>query len=84
MLNTFTVKFIEEFGNLTISFIRIFIERNTDFAIGRRECLGRQASIFTFNIEVANFLEVENLFIEISPILHTAFIHIMGQMVDFI
>ena len=82
VLNAFAIELHQKLFDLPCTFGRFFVQGDTDHAVRGRHGFGGQAGVFALDVEVANFTEVEQLFVEISPVRHAAAIHVMGQMVD--
>ena len=82
MLDALAVELPQEFLDLAAPALALFIERYTDLPVRRRQRLGGEAGIFALDVEIADFLEVEELLIEVRPIFHAAAIHIVRQVID--
>ena len=82
MLNAFAIEFAQEFFDLAAAAFAFFVQRNADLTIRGRQRLRGQPRIFALDIEVADFLKVKELLINISPICHPPAIHIVRQMID--
>mmetsp|Transcript_25774 Transcript_25774/g.65581 ORF Transcript_25774/g.65581 Transcript_25774/m.65581 type:complete len:288 (+) Transcript_25774:1802-2665(+) len=82
MLDAFAIVFAQEFLDLALAALAFLVQRDADLAVRRRQRLGGQAGIFALDVEIADFLEVEELLIEICPIFHPATINIVRQVID--
>ncbi len=80
MLYALAVVRHEKFFNLAAT-ARLFVERNTDLAIGGGHRFRQQSRVLTFDIEIADFAEVEQLLVIARPVAHAAPIHIVSEVV---
>ncbi|MNQ68008.1 hypothetical protein D3C85_825520 [compost metagenome] len=81
VLNAFAAVEVQVFLNLALLFSAFLVDRNADIAAGRRHRLGLHAGHLAFDIEVADFAEVEEALIEFRPLRHAALVHVVRQVV---
>ncbi len=81
MLNPLAFVSREIFRDLTLV-VREFIQRNPDLAIGAGHRARFQAGQLAFDIEVADFAEIEEVLVELRPVIHPPAEHIVRQVID--
>ena len=82
MLDAFTIEFAQEFLDLALAALALFIERDADLAVRRGQRLGRQAGILAFNVEEADFAKIEQALVIVGPVLHPAGVDVVRQVID--
>jgi len=84
MLNPLAVVGHEKFFNLTCAFGRLFVQRNSNQAIGRRQRLGEKPRVLALDIEVSDFAEIKDALVKVCPVVHATAIDIVSQMIDHV
>ncbi len=82
VLNALPIIEAQKFLNLTTTPSAFFIQRNANFAIGRGHRARREARIFALNVKIADFAEVKDALIKAGPMVHSAAINIVRQVID--
>ncbi|MCY1451932.1 hypothetical protein D9M71_688220 [compost metagenome] len=82
MLDAFAVELHQELFDLASTLRRLLVEWDADHAVRCSHGLGRQASVFALDIEVADFTEVEQFLVEAGPVSHAPAVNVVGEVVD--
>ncbi|CAM2148565.1 hypothetical protein PT2222_200015 [Paraburkholderia tropica] len=82
VLNAFAVIRVQIFLDLTGRLAAFLVDRNTNLAARRGHRLRLHARHLAFDVEVADFAEVEEAFVELGPLGHAAAMHVVREMVD--
>jgi hypothetical protein len=81
VLDALAVVLVQVFRDLRLV-VRRFVDRNAHLAARGSHGLRLQAGQLAFDVEVADFAEVEQALVEVGPFLHAAAVHIVRQVVD--
>ncbi len=82
MLDALPVELHQELFDLAGALGGLLVQRDADHAIRGAHGLGGQAGVFTLDVEVTRFTEVEQFLVEVGPVDHAPAIDVMGQVVD--
>ncbi|SOY73835.1 protein of unknown function (plasmid) [Cupriavidus taiwanensis] len=82
VLDALAVECHQELFDLAGALGRFLVQRNADFTIRRGHGLGGQAGVLALDVEIADFAEIEQLFVEVGPVSHAATVDVVGQVVD--
>ena len=82
MLDAFAVELHQILFDLSTALTRLLVERNADQAVGRAQGLGREAGVFTLDVEKADLAEIEQLFVKVRPEGHAAPVDVVRQVVN--
>src|SRR6266581_7469927 len=81
VLNAFTVVRDQVFLDLALV-VRAFVDRNANLAARTRHRLALEPRELALDVEITDFAEVEQAFVESRPFVHAAAVHVMRQVVD--
>src|SRR6218665_3725420 len=82
VLYAFALVPVQIFLDLAGSFPALFIDRDADLAAGAGHGPALDAGELAFDVEVAQFAEVEQPLVEVGPFVHPAPVHVVRQVVD--
>src|SRR5580704_14222880 len=82
VLNAFAAIGMQIFGDLRFV-VGGFVDGNADFAAGACHGFGLEAGHLAFDVEIADFAEIEEPFIVTRPLIHVAAKHIVRDVIDF-
>ena len=82
MLDAFAVELHQVLFNLPTTLARLFIERDADFAVGCRQCLGREAGVLPLDVKKTYLAKVEQPGIKIGPERHAAPVDVVCEVVN--
>ena len=82
MLDAFAVIAVQVLLDLPRLLIAFLVDRDADLAAGAGHGLALDARGLAFDVEVADFAEVEQPLVELRPLAHAAAVHVVGEVVD--
>src|SRR6185503_16124308 len=81
VLDALAAVFAQVFLDLRLVVLR-FVDGNTDLAAGTGERTRNEAGLLAFDVEVADFAEIEQPFVELAPLVHVAAVHVVREVID--
>src|SRR5690606_29575111 len=82
VLDAFALVHLQVFLDLAAHIGALFVDRDPDLAAWRGHGLRPDAAHLAFDVEVADFAELEQAFVEAGPFVHSSPVDVVGEVVD--